>query len=80
MKWITIFLFALSFSLNLLAQNQSQTKEQLNYDEPYNLIELLKLPNKTEVEWKTGSLPSLPSYKIFLGSRLDFAFEKEIKR
>ncbi len=63
------------------AQNKPQTPsaDQLNYDEPYNLIELLRLPAKTIITWNPGALRSQPTYKLFLGSRMDFTFEKEVK-
>jgi len=72
-------LSGLEFPLKAQSSKDTLPREHLNFDEPYNLIELLRLPAKTQITWKPGSLPHKPNYKIFVGSRLDFALEDEIK-
>lgn len=81
-RFTVLFVIAIVCSSNVMqAQNKPPEKPstQLNYDEPYNLIELLKPPDKTVILWQPTPLRPQSTYKLFLGTRMDFTFEKAVK-
>lgn len=78
---ILLTLFILCSAGLAIAQEKAKatsTRKLAAHERAY-LLEVLRLPPHTPIDWSSEKLPTKRSYQIFLGSRFDFVFEAEVK-